>query len=139
MRLTGATPTARSGDGDVVLGGRVIEIKEGGGGTVNQVRPYKCLTLVVRDSQRHHWYVVPWTDVIRSVRGRIGQHTRNPFICVSIGLNDIMSRYPALGDDDLLFAVERAILVEDHELRDSMIRLARMEELVVKWIERQVA
>lgn len=74
--ITGAAPTGRTSDGDALLEGRPVEVKQASTNTLNQVRPVKYLPLVVLDTRTSGWYVVPPDEVVRlaAQRGR-GQHT----------------------------------------------------------------
>ncbi len=72
------------GDGLVTLGKEeyYIEIKKT---TWNQTRPYKYLPCVGYDPAENIWVVVPPDDVMEMAKGRKGQHTSNPFVCIGLG------------------------------------------------------
>ena len=88
--LTDASVANKSADGDAVLEGHNIEIKQASTNTLNQVRPVKYLPLVVLDTRCDEWYVVPPNQVVRlaAAKGR-GQHTENPFESVTLSVAKI--------------------------------------------------
>ena len=59
-----------------------VEVKKT---TWNQTRPYKYITVVGYDVDNDLWFVISPDDLLREVRYRNGQHTKNPFICVGLG------------------------------------------------------
>lgn len=87
-RLTGATPSPRAVQGDAVLEGHPVEIKQASTTTLNQVRAVKYIPLMVYVRSTEEWYVVPVHVVVASVnRRRRGQHTENPFESATLNLN----------------------------------------------------
>lgn len=68
--------------GDVVLDGRYIEVKTTADVTVAQVRAVKYIPLVVHQSARDEWYVIPAHELVQLVASKKrGQHTENPLEC----------------------------------------------------------
>lgn len=85
--ITGAAPTESAPDGDALLEGRPVEVKQASTNTLNQVRPVKYLPLVALDKRTSEWYVVPPDVVVYLAAQRDrGQHTENPFESVTLNL-----------------------------------------------------
>jgi hypothetical protein len=84
---TGATKSAKAGDGDAVLGGCNIEVKKATAATLNQVRAVKYIPLVALHEPTDTWYVVPAHIIVCLVssKGR-GQHTENPFESATLNI-----------------------------------------------------
>lgn len=106
--ITGASTVEQSSDGDAVLGGYLVEIKQASSPTINQVRAVKYLPLVVYNPKLETWYVVPPDEVIRLVAlKRRGQHTENPFECASLSASKIAAYL--VGEEELRSEVLDAI------------------------------
>lgn len=61
------------------------------GGTLNQVRPYLCIPLIVNNTASHRWYVVPALEILRLAAQKIrGQHTESPFECCTLSFQDLI-------------------------------------------------
>jgi hypothetical protein len=86
-RATGALKSAKSGDGDAVLGGCNIEVKKATAATLNQVRAVKFIPLVALHEPTDTWYVVPAHIIVCLVSSkRRGQHTENPFESATLNI-----------------------------------------------------
>jgi len=84
---TGATKSAKSGDGDAVLGGCNVEVKRATAATLNQVRAVKYIPLVALHEPTDTWYVVPAHIVVCLVSSKArGQHTENPFESATLNI-----------------------------------------------------
>lgn len=109
FRLTGATPTSRAADGDAVLHGCNIEVKNASASTLNQVRAVKYIPLVAFHSPSACWYVIPAPDVVKMVSQKSrGQHTENPFESATLNLNKL-TEFRVRSEADLKLAVLDAI------------------------------
>lgn len=87
LRLTGATKVAVSSEGDALLDGHLVEIKQATKNTVNQVRAVKYLPLVVYHRPTRVWYVLPAHEVVRRIAAKArGQHTEIAFECATLNL-----------------------------------------------------
>jgi hypothetical protein len=87
LRATGATKSAKSGDGDAVLGGCNVEVKRATAATLNQVRAVKYIPLVALHEPTDTWYVVPAHIVVCLVSSKArGQHTENPFESATLNI-----------------------------------------------------
>ena len=120
---TGAQKPDRAAEGDAVADDRTVEIKQASTTTINQVRAVKYIPLVVLDTRRNRWFVVPPDDVVRLVsRKKRGQHTENPFESATLSVNNIAEH--EIGDPaELRAAVVAAAAKGDRwpELRSAMI------------------
>ena len=84
---TGATKSAKSGDGDAVLGGCNVEVKRATAATLNQVRAVKYIPLVALHEPTDTWYVVPAHIIVCLVSSKArGQHTENPFESATLNI-----------------------------------------------------
>lgn len=108
-RATGATKSAKSRDGDAVLGGTNIEVKKATAATLNQVRAVKYIPLVALHEPTDTWYVVPAQIIVCLVssKGR-GQHTENPFESATLNVF-ALSKYKLARERDLKQATLDAI------------------------------
>ena len=108
-RATGAAKSAKSGDGDAVLGGSNIEVKKATKPTLNQVRAVKYIPLVALHEPTDTWYVVPAHVVVCLVssKGR-GQHTENPFESATLNIF-ALGKYKIGAEKDLKQATLDAI------------------------------
>ncbi|MCH7971066.1 MAG: hypothetical protein IH960_08515, partial [Chloroflexi bacterium] len=105
FRITNATVPVQTSDGDAVLDGHLVEIKQGESTTINQVRAVKYIPLVYWSSRTESWYVVPPNEIVKLVAAKPrGQHTENPFESNTLSLAKVL-RYK----------------VEEHELRQSVL------------------
>lgn len=124
-QLTGAVLCARAALGDVVLDGEhLVEIKTASSNTVNQVRAVKYLTLAVYAPPTGSWLIVPADEIVRiaSTRTR-GQHTENPFECMTLSVRGLKEfQVPA---DDLRAATLSAIARSEArpDMREAMERV----------------
>jgi len=59
-----------------------IEVKKA---TLNQSRVYKYITIVAKDPRAEYWVVIPAYEAMKMAIGRKGQHSNNPFECMSLG------------------------------------------------------
>lgn len=88
--ITGFTEPDISNDkrGDAFENDIWCEVKKD---TYNQVRPWKYNVLVGHDTQKDQWYVIPPDEVLLELcltqqgKGRRGQHTTDPLICMNVG------------------------------------------------------
>lgn len=123
MAATGAVPTRHARDGDAILDGVAVEVKRADGGSLNQVRAAKYLTVVFICGST--WYVTPAHEIVRFVaRHRRGQHTENPFESCALNVSDLVEfRIPSEGD--LLVATRDAIWQSDRfvALKQAMGRI----------------
>lgn len=137
--ITGAAPTGRTSDGDALLEGRPVEVKQASTNTLNQVRPVKYLPLVVLDTRTSGWYVVPPDEVVRlaAQRGR-GQHTENPF--ESVTLNLAKFRDFKVAETDLRSVTIAAFGRGDHrsDLRDVMTEVRDKASSLAAWSRKRV-
>lgn len=79
---------ANARDGDVVLDGHAYEVKSTKLQMIAQVRAVKFIPLIIYQSAREEWYVMPPQDVVRMVAQKTrGQHTEIPFECAAVNLN----------------------------------------------------
>ncbi len=89
---TNAQKTDRAAAGDAVIDGHIVEVKKASSVTINQVRAVKYITLVVLDTKRSKWFVVPPDEVVRLVaKKNRGQHTENPFESATLSTNNILN------------------------------------------------
>lgn len=108
-KATGASKAAKSGDGDAVLGGSLIEIKKASAMTLNQVRAVKYLPLVALHEPTDTWYVVPAHVVVYLVSSKArGQHTENPFESATLSVR-ALERYRVASESALKRATLDAI------------------------------
>jgi hypothetical protein len=106
---TGAAKSARSGDGDAVLGGSNVEVKRATAATLNQVRAVKYIPLVAFHEPTDTWYVVPAHVVVCLVSTKArGQHTENPFESATLNIFSL-GKYKVASDKDLKQATLDAI------------------------------
>lgn len=139
--ITGAGPTRRAAEGDALLEGHPIEVKQASSVTLNQVRAVKYLPIVVRYAPRDEWYVIPAHVVVVAVsQKQRGQHTENPFESATLNLNKL-ARWKIEGEQRLKSATLQAIadseqfpmlreamkdvLRESRELADESLRSIR--------------
>ena len=120
---TSARKPDRAAEGDAVIDGRIVEIKQASSVTINQVRAVKYIPLVVLDTRRNRWFVVPPDDVVRLVsRKKRGQHTENPFESATLSVNNIGQH--EIGDPTELHAAVLAAAAKGDkwpELRSAMV------------------
>ncbi len=91
-RLTGADNSNRAADGDAVLDGCNIEVKNASSDTLNQVRAVKYIPLVAFHSPTGSWYVISAPDVVKLVAPKPrGQHTENPFESATLSLKKLQN------------------------------------------------
>jgi hypothetical protein len=108
-RATGATKSAKSGDGDAVLGGSNVEVKKATKATLNQVRAVKYIPLVALHEPTNTWYVVPAHVVVCLVSSKKrGQHTENPFESATLNIFSL-GKYKIASETDLKQATLDAI------------------------------
>lgn len=126
IQLTGAENVVKASDGDVILDGHLIEIKQvkaPTGYTLNQVRAVKYLPLVVLHIPTDTWYVVPPDEIVARVAQRKrGQHTENPFESATLNLRTLQEfivEEPRRLREATLGAVERGDCRP--ELREAMM------------------
>jgi len=125
--LTGANKTARAGDGDAILGGVNIEVKQASAATLNQVRPVKYIPLVAYHEPTDSWYVVPAHSVVALASSKTrGQHTENPFESVTLNVN-MLEEYRVSAESDLKSRTLKAIKDAEKypELKESMNKVLR--------------
>jgi hypothetical protein len=109
LLATGASKSARAGDGDAVLGGSNIEVKKASSTTLNQVRAVKYIPLVAFHEPSDTWYVVPAHVVVCLVSSKArGQHTENPFESATLNIFSL-GKYKVASDKDLKQATLDAI------------------------------
>ena len=90
IALTGADKSIAAAQGDAVLDGHPIEVKQATKNTLNQVRAVKYIPLVVLYVPTEQWYVVPAHVVVAAVsQKRRGQHTENPFESATLNVNSL--------------------------------------------------
>jgi hypothetical protein len=140
--ITDAERPPRAAQGDAILGGTPIEVKQATSATVNQVRAVKYIPLVVYFEPRDEWYVVPAHMVVAAVSQKTrGQHTENPFESATLSVanldayrvedvNDLRqatlnaiassSRFPALQD------AMRQVLQESRALAEESLERVRV-------------
>ena len=137
--LTGASVASRSADGDAVLEGHNIEIKQASTNTLNQVRPVKYLPLVVLDTRSDKWYVVPPNQVVclAAAKGR-GQHTENPFESVTLSVAK-MEEYK-VEEQDLRPATLEAIQEgeRNQSLKEAMREVRQRSSDLATWSKKYV-
>jgi hypothetical protein len=86
--ITGADAAPRASAGDAVLEGNLVEIKQASTNTLNQVRPLKYLPLVVYQSVRQSWYVVPAHELVRLATAKArGHHNEIAYECAQFSLS----------------------------------------------------
>lgn len=120
--LTGASRTRYAREGDAVLNGHNIEVKNATSNTLNQVRAVKYITLVAYHQPTATWYVVGPHEIVRLVSSKArGQHTENPFESATLNIKNL-SEYRVASDGDLRQAVLDAIASGDSHprLREAM-------------------
>lgn len=137
LEITGAEPAPRASDGDALLEGNLVELKQASTNTLNQVRPLKYLPLVVYHTARKCWYVVPAHELVRLATDKPrGHHNECAYECAQFNLSrlaefevdaaDLRERtlraveesaaYPALRDEmERVLAVAREMAVEARE------------------------
>lgn len=137
--LTGATPAARAADGDALLEGHAVEVKQSSTNTINQVRPVKYLPLVVLDTRTSEWCVVPPDAVVRlAAQRQRGQHTENPFESVALNLAKL-SDY-GVAETDLRSATIAAFRQGDRraDLKAAMQEIRRRSSELAAWSREHV-
>lgn len=138
--ITGATKLAKAADGDALLDGRPVEVKQASTNTLNQVRPVKYSPLVAFDTRTTAWYVVPPDVVVRlSAQRARGQHTENPFESVTLNLAKLSDFRVA--EADLRSATIAALKQGDSraDLRGAMEEVRNKASALAKWSRRHVS
>ncbi|MCL2726721.1 MAG: hypothetical protein FWD69_20060 [Polyangiaceae bacterium] len=108
-QATGASTSAKSGDGDAVLGDCNIEVKKATAQTLNQVRAVKYIPLVVLYEPTDTWYVVPAHVIVCLVSSKArGQHTENPFESATLNIF-ALAKYQIASEKELKQATLDAI------------------------------
>jgi hypothetical protein len=108
-KATGASKSAKSGDGDAVLGGCNIEVKNATAATLNQVRAVKYIPLVAFHEPTNTWYVVPAHVIVWLVSSKArGQHTENPFESATLNIF-ALAKYAIASERELKRATLDAI------------------------------
>lgn len=77
----------KTGDASIGDPPIVVEIKEAGRGTANQVRADRYLVLVVRSNG--DWFVIPPNKVIEMLQDRASQHGGSPFANTTISVRQM--------------------------------------------------
>ena len=137
--ITGAAPTEKAADGDALIDGRPVEVKQASTNTLNQVRAVKYLPLIVLDKRTDDWYVVPPDVIVRLVARRSrGQHTENPFESVTISRTKI--RDCKVDEADLRAATIGALRQGDSrpDLRDAMREIKDKASSLAAWSRERV-
>jgi hypothetical protein len=127
--LTGASKAGSASDGDAVLQGHLVEIKQTSSTqriTLNQVRAAKYLPIVVHNTTTGEWFVIPAHEVVEMVSAKTrGQHTSNPYesAALSFGIDGL--RKWKVYQEDVGPAVMRAIAVSGSRsvLSDLMVKI----------------
>lgn len=137
--VTGADPAPRAADGDAVLEGNLVEVKQATKVTLNQVRAVKYIPLVVYFVPDDQWYVIPPHVVVAAVsQKRRGQHTENPFESATLNVNNLDAHRvddPANLRQATLDAIESSARYP--ELRDAMAQVLRVsKDLAEQSLER---
>ena len=137
--VTGASRAERAADGDAVLDGYNIEVKQTSTNTLNQVRPVKYLPLAVLDTRTDDWYVVPPDEIVRlAARKKRGQHTENPFESVTLSVRDIGECWVPEGQlrSRTLGAIEQG--ERESPLRDAMREIRERSTDLAAWSREHV-
>jgi hypothetical protein len=133
--LTGASKAARSGDGDAILNGIPVEVKNATKATLNQVRAVKYIPLVAYYEPADTWYVVPAHVIVCLVSTKVrGQHTENPFESATLNIF-ALSKYRVASEKNVKQATLAAIAASNTypDLKRAMERVLRdSKELAAK-------
>lgn len=137
--ITGATKADKASDGDALLNGRPVEVKQASTNTLNQVRPVKYSPLVAFDKRTSTWYVVPPDVVVRlSAQHARGQHTENPFESVTLNLAKLSAF--SVAEADLRSATIAAFKRGDGkaDLENAMKEVRDKASALAKWSRQHV-
>ena len=69
-----------------------VVAKAVGAGTINQIRPYRCVPLLLWDADQNAWYLISATNILHiAAQKNRGQHTESPFECCNLNFREFNS------------------------------------------------
>ena len=69
-----------------------VVAKTVGDGTINQIRPYRCVPLILWDIEQKIWYLISAIEILRFAAPKNnGQHTESPFECCNLNIRALSS------------------------------------------------